>query len=96
MRTLKKGEHVTCTNGHVICDLLCDLSFGGMPDTWADAFGNWRQDDRPKLGSMHQPKCAICGAPFLSAWDWGWSHHMEIDGWQPPLTPQEAEATEAS
>lgn len=77
-----KGDRVTCTNGHVIGDVLENMNWGDKPNAWSDAFA-WRQADMPpKPGSMVKPKCATCGAPFIS--EMGWAFH--ISGWRPPVT----------
>ena len=74
-----KGEKITCTNGHVIGECLEDLSLGSHTGTWGDCFGNWQQDDVPKVGSMHISKCAICGADFMSPEGF----HYEDGTWKP-------------
>ncbi len=78
MKSLYKGDKIICTNGHVIGEVLEDLAVGDRPNSWADCFGNWTQDDIPKVGTMHVPKCATCGAEFIGL---NWSLH--ISGWRP-------------
>lgn len=75
--SLKKGDLVTCTNGHIVAEVLRDVALGEI-NTWGGAIGNWRQDDILIVGSTHMPVCQICGASFIGA---GWSLH--IQGWRP-------------
>ena len=74
---LKKGDFITCTNGHVIGEVLEDVGFGTV--AWGNYIGKWRQDDVPIAGAMHKPKCAICGAPFIAEDSWD----LHISGWRP-------------
>jgi hypothetical protein len=76
---IKKGDLITCTNGHVIGEALRDVALGD--EEWGNAFGNWRQVDVPGVGSIHKPPCATCGAPFIHPDCW--SMHF-TDGWKPP------------
>lgn len=57
----KAGEQITCTNGHVVCEVIEDI-FAGDVD-YARKLGNWRQPI-PFIGS--QPVCAVCGAKFYT------------------------------
>ncbi len=76
--TAAKGDKITCANGHLIGEVLEDLRAGAKTGTWGECFGNWTQDDVPKVGSMHKPVCAICGAPFIA--EDSWAFHYE-NGW---------------
>ena len=73
---LKKGDLITCTNGHVIGEVLEDIGAGTM--AWGQYIGKWRQDDHPVPGSSHVPTCATCGARFIGD-DWS----LHISGWRP-------------
>ena len=74
---IKKGDHVTCTNGHIIADVLEDIGLGTV--AWGQYIGNWRQEDHPRIGEMNpSTKCATCGAVFM---DDAWRLH--ISGWRP-------------
>lgn len=82
---ITKGEHLTCTNGHIIADVLCDLRIGDMPNTWGQAFGNWRQTETPVVGSRYVPTCAVCGAQFAAIDSIGWMVHIG-NRWEPPVS----------
>ena len=73
---LKKGDFITCTNGHVIGEVLEDIGLGTM--NWGAMIGKWRQEDHPMIGSMRIPKCALCGAEFM-----GEAGGLHISGWRP-------------
>lgn len=80
---IRKGEKVTCTNGHVICEALDDVHWGDV--NWGEKFGNWRQEDIPSAGSMHKPPCMICGADFIAANSW--DMHFQDGKWKPRPPP---------
>ncbi len=73
----KKGEKVTCTNGHVICEVVDDLYVGRT--LWGDCFGAWRQPP-PVPGTTDKPPCIICGAPFIASDSWAF--HYEDGTWR--------------
>lgn len=81
MHSVKKGDLITCTNGHVVGEVLRDLYPGDMIGTWGAAFGNWRQADVPVVGSQEKPRCAVCGADFIDPTPGSWVLH--IAGWRP-------------
>ncbi len=72
---LRKGDHITCTNGHVIGEVLEDIGLGTM--NWGAMIGKWRQEDHPIPGSMKTSKCAICGAEFMRE-----AGGLHISGWR--------------
>jgi hypothetical protein len=78
--TAKAGEKVTCTNGHVICEVVKDLNTGDM--NWGDNFGNWTQEP-PKTGQLDKPVCAVCGADFFDPEPGSWAMHFEDGTWRP-------------
>lgn len=76
----RKGEQITCTNGHVICEIVEDL-YAWKPIPWGFAIGNWREgQERPAPGSMHKPKCSLCGADFIRPDSWDF--HFARNGWR--------------
>lgn len=79
----RKGEWVTCANGHRICQFTRDVRIGEMFDP--TAMGNW-QRETPARGTMHYD--ALCdvhepGAalPCRAEWFHGVSYHF-ADGWR--------------
>lgn len=76
---VKVGDKVTCTEGHVICEVIAD-PWTTLP--WSDAFGVWRQKDRPRRGEMYKPKCAVCGADFIHPGP-NWAMHFQDGRWKP-------------
>lgn len=78
---LKAGDKITCTNGHVIGEVLQDIDIGTM--AWGQHIGNWRQKDHPVMGAMHQPVCETCGARFVGKDDDSWNWSLHISGWRP-------------
>lgn len=58
----KKGEHLTCTNGHIIATVARDIEMGEM--TQGTEWGEWTQPE-PPLGSLGPLCCKQCGAPFF-------------------------------
>lgn len=59
---VRKGEKVTCENGHVICECMADV----YEDTlnWANNFGNFTQKE-PYPGQVDVPPCERCGAIWI-------------------------------
>lgn len=82
----KKGEVVTCTNGHEICELAKDV-YVNEP-LMAEKFINWKNQEPAKPCDVIAP-CNACGEPFIkSAMPYGgiWLH---IDGeWRTTREPQ--------
>jgi hypothetical protein len=76
----KKGDLITCENGHVIGEALEDVFMYGHVGTWGACFGNWRQAEHPLVGSMDKPACVVCGANFIDPDSW--RMHSEA-GWRP-------------
>lgn len=74
---LPKGTPITCTNGHIVGVTTRDLRKGDMD--YASAF-EWLQDDQPRIGEFHVPRCNACGAEFIRGQMW--VHTPQ--GWQPP------------
>lgn len=79
----RRGEWVTCENGHHICQFTRDVMVGEMFDP--AAMGNW-QRPAPERGTMHhdalcdirEPGAALpCGA----RWFIGCNYHF-ADGWR--------------
>jgi hypothetical protein len=64
----KKGEIISCTGGHEICELAKDVYVGGT--LVADKFTNWRNQEPAKPHDVVAP-CKTCGAPFIKQM----SHH---------------------
>lgn len=62
---LKKGEIITCENGHEVCEIIQDVYLGQM--NWHLCLGKWRQSE-PKPGAR-LPDCEICRGTVFS--DWG-------------------------
>lgn len=61
---VRKGEILTCINGHDICEATDDIHMGQQ--NWHLCLGNWRQDE-PTLGARF-PVCAQCGGEIFGAW----------------------------
>jgi hypothetical protein len=81
----KKGEVITCTGGHEICELARDIFVG---DTMiAEGFITWRNQDPAKPGDVIVP-CKTCGEPFIkSSMSYGGSQ-LHIDGeWRTTREP---------
>ena len=77
----RKGEHVTCENGHHICTVANDLPAGTIQDP--SALAHWRQA-APVPGTMaHDAPCVICGALWFGGPNGtdGWMLHF-ADGWR--------------
>lgn len=77
----EKGETVTCTNGHPICDFAETVPYG-RPMNLPKELTNWRQEP-PVVGEL-DVRCAQCGAPF---YDFGRFHIGQ--SWRPPVHPTE-------
>ena len=75
---VRKGEKVTCTNGHVICEAIEDVWPHSM--NWGALFGNWTQPEI-MTGSMTVPHCDQCGAEFIKPKTW--QMHFEDGTWRP-------------
>lgn len=77
----KKGEEVTCENGHVVCQFSRTIHRGTSFDP--HHLHRWRQTP-PKVDSL-KVECNICGAKFWHGFD-GQNFHF-ADGWRgkPPL-----------
>lgn len=59
----KKGEIVTCSNGHPICEVAQDIINDSEQNPDRD-YVNWTQDP-PTIGtSADKCRCAVCGARF--------------------------------
>jgi hypothetical protein len=76
-RFAKKGEWVTCENGHPICVAIRNINE-------ADIFvpthlAAWQQPE-PKCGDV-SPVCARCGAAFWHSYGGGQHFHFK-DGWR--------------
>jgi len=89
---LKAGEFITCTNGHLVCEVVEDIA----PATrnWATHLGRFRGRE-PVIGGP-KPFCE-CGAEWVCAQVFHvagpFSHatnhlHVEGRGWVPPLAIQ--------
>ena len=59
----KKGEVVTCINGHAVCEVACDLHVG-LPRT-GDHFTNWSQSMPDKKDSIATIRCAVCRGVWI-------------------------------
>jgi len=82
----KKGEVVTCTNDHEICELACDVYVGG--ELIAEQLTNWKNQDPAKPCDVIMP-CKTCGEPFVKSempYGGSWLH---IDGeWRTTREPK--------
>lgn len=77
----KKGEHLTCENGHVIATVARDIVRGEIAK--GDEWEGWTQS-QPQTGSLPPLACGQCGAPFFGRTDAGGFrslYHFE-DGWR--------------
>lgn len=63
-----KGETVTCTEGHPICDFAETVELGSIMNL-PEQLTNWRQ--APLVVGALDVRCAQCGAPF---YEYGWFH----------------------
>jgi len=72
---IRKGEHVTCTNGYVICEVLEDIHLGDM--NWGAKMGEWTQ--LHPMAMRYPPSCAQCGG----AWFRDGQMHIEDGTWRP-------------
>jgi len=81
----KKGEVITCTNGHAICELAENVYVGGT--LIAEQFINWRNQEAAKPCDVITP-CKTCGEPFIkSVMPYG-GNHLHIDGeWRTTREP---------
>ena len=71
----RKGETITCENGHPICEFADDVYVGNLPKP--SNFINWTQEE-PEFGS--RPKCAVCNGDF---WVGGEGFRVHIgDAWR--------------
>jgi hypothetical protein len=62
----RKGEVVSCANGHPICDVVKDVESVGP--IRSKSFGNWRIGKSPLPGDLIGI-CHICGAFYIAgAW----------------------------
>lgn len=78
----RKGEVVTCENGHAICDVGVDLHrFGYMR---AADFTNWRKLPPPQSGEQ-VTSCPECGAPFITQMRRGQTQIHFANGWRPHI-----------
>ena len=71
----RKGEFVTCTDGHMICEVMEDIDRGSF--RWAEKLGAWRISDPPVIGQP-DPRCP-CGALWVRS-GLG-SLHVKGRGW---------------
>lgn len=58
----RKGDWVTCENGHIICVFNRNVIIGGAFD--GAALEMWQQRE-PTIGQADMPVCAVCQAPFV-------------------------------
>ena len=81
MDRVEVGTKVTCTNGHVICEVVSPLVVGASVGTWGNCLGNLTQAPLV-IGQLRKDvlPCAICGADYLGP---GWSFHLEDGRWAP-------------
>jgi len=72
-----KGEVVSCTTGHEVCELSRDVYIGDTVQS--EQFTNWRNQKPPIAGDLIAP-CQTCGHPFImSQMPYGGSR-LHIDG----------------
>jgi len=62
--TLKNGDLVYCTSGHVVCEVV-DASKLRDTNLWGDAFGRWRMRQKPPTVGGPMPTCELCGAQIV-------------------------------
>jgi len=68
---IKRGEIVTCENGHVICECVKDLHLYDM--AWGQNFGNFRQP----IPETKWQYCNICGAKWMDQECFPWRVHVK-------------------
>ena len=71
-----KGEVVTCTNGHEICELGRNVYVGGNIES--EAFVNWRNTEPAQPGDAFEP-CKTCGASYIRSAG-GFGARLHING----------------
>lgn len=76
-----RGETVTCTNGHEICDVAQDLT--AEMTLRVNQFDNWRIK-KPESGDGISV-CPICGADYLRRENQRLRLHI-AGGWRDPRT----------
>lgn len=61
----RKGDQVTCENGHVICTVASDITWGSLWQTDVQ-FTDWKQPE-PRIGTPATDiACTICGARWFT------------------------------
>lgn len=74
----KKGERITCADGHIIATVARDIPLGDMPK--GDEWEGWTQHE-PLKGTMGPHVCVQCGAPWFTSGAGHPPYHFE-DGWR--------------
>lgn len=59
----RAGELVTCSGGHVICDVAEDIHLYDV--IRASHFTNWRDIDAPQAEDPLIRNCPVCNEPFM-------------------------------
>ena len=76
----RKGECITCINGHAICEFFRDVKRGDGRS--AEDFTNWRQPEPDKSASVADIRCIECRGSWINgnARD-GYQFHFS-EGWR--------------
>lgn len=69
-RIARKGQIITCTNGHEICELSRD--FFNDQDVNPDLFSNYRPSQRiiTESDRINEIRCLVCGAQWIQGGAW--------------------------
>ena len=82
----KKGEIITCTSGHEICELARDIYV--REALMAEQLTNWKNQDSAKPCDVITP-CNTCGEPFVKSEMPNGGIWLHIDGeWRTTCEPK--------
>lgn len=69
----KKGERITCENGHEICTFSREVLYGDEQNVAVD-LTNWKQAEPQKGDPCESIRCEICRAEWIRN---GFNYHIE-------------------
>jgi hypothetical protein len=76
----RKGEHITCINGHVICEIAHDIQKGDARN--GDDFTNWQQPQPDKEKSVAEIRCTQCRGVWIRGSSTGGYQFHFSTGWR--------------
>ena len=75
-----KGEAITCVNGHVVCEMACDVHIGDARS--GDHFTNWKQTQPDRSTPVTEIRCTECRGVWIRGnLDAGYQFHFN-EGWR--------------